>query len=86
MISVRNRDTNPSNQDKSVLFFFSLSYSRFLEIIQVCYSALFRESTSFFHANFPHSQDYLMAQDDSWSSSLYICLPISREKEGKKMS
>ena len=68
MISPRNRDTNPSDHDKSFFlffFFFHLSYSRFLEIIQVCYSALFRGSRSFFHANFPHSQDYFMVQDDS---------------------
>ena len=39
MISPRNRDTNPSDHDKSFIlffFFFQLSYSSFLEIIQIC--------------------------------------------------
>ena len=33
---------------------------------------------------FSTSQDYLMVQNDSWSSSHYVYLPISRKK-GKKM-
>ena len=92
MISSRKGDTNPSNQDKGVCVCVcvcvcvSLSNSRFLVIIQVCYSTLFRESRSFFHANFPHSQDYLIVQNNSWSFSHYVYFPISRKKEGKMMS
>ena len=98
LVQGKEIDTNPSNQDKGVCVCVcvfvcvclcvcvSLSNSRFLVIIQVCYSTLFRESRSFFHANFPHSQDYLIVQNDSWIFSHYVYLPISRKKEGKMMS
>ena len=86
MISARNRDTNPSNQDKGVcLFVFPpvkfKTFGNNSGMLQCSVQGI----KILLSCKFSTSQDYLMVQNDSWSSSHYVYLPISRKK-GKKMS